>query len=172
MTIADKLLQLKTDFDDVYNSGANKGHTEGYTEGKAEGHTEGYTEGKAEGYRDAVLPFKPLLVQSQLSMIVGRNDYGEDKNYYSFEDSTVSGVFDDFCKIEISVSNDNTHLVIHNENPLVDIKVYMRRFSSNGYSIGKYTVKASEKKEIVFTNYDSYTIDGVKWLYDISNLSN
>ena len=58
MTLADQVLQLKTDIDDVYNAGKKAGGTldydavygEGYEDGHEAGHSAGYSEGYNTGY--------------------------------------------------------------------------------------------------------------------------
>lgn len=58
MTLAEQVLQLKTDIDDVYNAGKKAGGTldydavygEGYEDGHEAGHSAGYSEGYNTGY--------------------------------------------------------------------------------------------------------------------------
>lgn len=50
LTIAEKTLLLRQDFDEVYAKGKTDGAAEGYESGYTEGNTAGYTKGYTEGY--------------------------------------------------------------------------------------------------------------------------
>lgn len=52
MSIAEQVLQLKTDFDEVKQAGYAEGYDVGYSYGGAHGYSEGFFEGKTIGYND------------------------------------------------------------------------------------------------------------------------
>lgn len=50
MSIADKILRAKEDYDNVYDAGKGKGYTEGYAHGEQNGYDLGFDEGKKSEY--------------------------------------------------------------------------------------------------------------------------
>lgn len=79
MTLAEQVLQLKTDIDDVYNAGKKAGGTldydavygEGYEDGHEAGHSAGYSEGYDVGYeegqKDNTDVYNPLVYANTIT---------------------------------------------------------------------------------------------------------
>ena len=90
MTLAEQVLQLKTDIDDVYNAGKKAGGTldydavygEGYDDGHEAGHSAGYSEGYDVGYdegqKDNTNVYNPLVYANTITFpscnVFGRSE--------------------------------------------------------------------------------------------------